>query len=313
MTATSTDTYDQIGIREDLVDMIWDVTPTETPFISNAPKGKAKQTLHEWQTDSLAAIDNTTAIEGADATFAAASATTRVGNRTEILTETVIISGTLEATDRAGRDREMAYQEIKRGKEIKRNMESNVVGINNASAVGSATVRRELGSYTTWCATNTSNGAGGADPTGDGTDPAVDGTQRAFTETLLGTVIDLIFNSGGDPNIIMAGSFNKRQLTGFSGNADEVKHDNSEQKVINAVSLYVSDYGTLKVVPNRFSRNRDVLVYESSFWSISMLRDMQSFDIAKIGDSERKQMLIEYTLEARNEASSGIIRDLTTS
>jgi hypothetical protein len=314
MTATSTDTYDQIGIREDLVDMIWDVSPTETPFISNAPKTKAKQTYHEWQTDSLASVSNTTAIEGADATFAPAAASTRLGNYTEILTKTVIISGTLEATDRAGRDREMAYQEIKRGKEIKRDMESNVCGINNARAAGDATTRRESASYTTWCTTNTSNGAGaGADPITIGSTAATDGTQRAFTETLLGTVIDSIFNSGGNPNIIMAGSFNKRALTGFSGNADEVKHNNESQKVINAVSMYVSDYGTLKVVPNRFSRSRDVLVYESSFWAIAMLRDMQSFDIAKVGDSSRKQMLCEYTLEARNEASSGIIRDLTTS
>ncbi len=309
----NTNTYDQIGIREDLVDRIWDVTPTETPFVSNAPKSSASQTLHEWQIDSLANIDNTTAIEGADASFSAAAATTRRGNYTEILTETVSISGTTEATDRAGRDREMAYQEIKRGKEIKRNMESNVCGLNNARAVGNNSTRRESASYSSWCVTNSSNGASGTDGTGDGTDVGNDGTQRAFTETLLGTVIDLVFNSGGNPNIIMAGSFNKRQLTGFSGNADEVKHDNSEKKVINAVSAYVSDYGTMKVVPNRFVRSRDVLVYEQSFWSIAQLRPMQSFPIAKIGDAERKQMLIEYTLEARNEASSGIVKDLTTS
>jgi hypothetical protein len=314
MSTTSTDTYDQIGIKEDLADMIWDVTPTETPFISNAPKTRAKQTVHEWQTDSLASVSNTTAIEGAAATFAVAAATTRLKNYTEILTLTVEISGTLESTDRAGRDREMAYQEIKRGKELKRNMESNCVGINNAYAVGNASTARESASYTTWCDTNTSNGAGaGADPSTIGSTAATDGTQRAFTETLLGTVIDSVFNAGGNPNIIMAGSFNKRAITGFSGNADEVKHDNSEKKVINAVSLYVSDYGTLKVVPNRFVRSRDVLVYESSFWAIAMLRDVHSFDIAKVGDAERKQILCEYTLEARNNASSGIIRDLTTS
>ncbi len=313
MTATSTDTYDQIGIREDLIDDIYDVSPTEVPFLSNAPKVSARQTVHEWQTDTLAAVVNTTAIEGADATFNNAPSTTRRLNYTEILTLTVEISGTLEATDRAGRDREMAYQEIKRGKEIKRNMESNMVGINNASAVGADTTRRELGAYTNWCNTNTSNGAGGSDAAAGGGAAVTDGTQRIFTETLLGTVIDLIFNSGGNPNIIMAGSFNKRAITGFSGNADEVQHSNTDKSVINAVSLYISDYTTLKVVPNRFVRSRDVLVYEQSFWAIAQLRPMQSFDIAKIGDSERKQMLIEYTLEARNEASSGIIRDLTTS
>jgi hypothetical protein len=314
MSTTSTDTYDQIGIREDLANDIWDVSPTEVPFISNAPKTSASQTYHEWQTDSLASVSATTAIEGAAASFAVAAATSRIGNYTEILTLTVEISGTLEATDRAGRDREMAYQEIKRGKEIKRNMENNVCGINNAQAVGADDTRRESASYTTACTTNTSNGAGaGADPTTAMTTAATDGTQRIFTETILGTVIDSIFNAGGDPNIIMAGSFNKRAITGFSGNSDEVKSDNSDKTVINAVSLYISDYSTLKVVPNRFVRSRDVLVYEQSMWAIAQLRPMQSFDIAKVGDAERKQVLVEYTLMPRNEASSGIIRDCTTS
>lgn len=313
MTSTSTDTYDQLGIREDLTNDIWNVSPWETPFISNAPKTTAKQTVHEWQTDVLGSVSATTAVEGADATFATATATVRLLNYTEILTQTIIISGTLEATDRAGRDREMAYQEVMRGREIKRNMENNVCGINNASAVGNATTRRELGAYTNWNTTNTSNGAGGSDPSTIGSTATTDGTQRIFTETLLGSVIDGCFNEGGNPNILMAGSFNKRAITGFSGNADEVKHDNSEQKVINAVSLYISDYSTLKVVPNRFLRSRDVLVYESSFWAIAQLRPMHAFDIAKVGDSQRRQMLIEYTLEARQETSSGIVRDLTTS
>lgn len=313
MSTSSTDTFDQIGIREDLTNMIFDVSPTETPFISNARRTKAKQTTHEWQTDSLAAVSATTSVEGADASFSPASATTRLNNITEIIDKTVQVSGTLEATDRAGRDREMAYQEIKRGKEIKRDMEHHVVGLNNAKVTGSDSVARETASFQTWVNTNTSRGSGGSDPTGDGTDTATDGTQRAFTETLLGAVIDLIFNSGGDPDIIMAGSFNKRALTGFSGNADEKKIDVDGKKVINAVSVYISDYGSMNVVPNRFLRSRDVLVYEKSFWNLPMLREMQSTPIAKTGDSEKKQMLVEYALEASNEASSGIVADLTTS
>ena len=205
----------------------------------------------------------------------------------------------------------MAYQEVKRGKEIKRDMEHHVVGLNNAKASGNATTRRETASYSTWCATNTN--AVGADPAGTGADAASDGTQRAFTETLLGDVIDQIFNSGGNPDIIMAGSFNKRAITGFSGNADEVKHDNGDKKIINAVSVYISDYGQMSVVPNRFLRSRDVLVYEKSFWNLPMLREMKSEPIAKTGDSEKKLLTVEYCLEASNEASSGIIRDLTTS
>ncbi len=313
MSTTSTDTYDQIGIREDLTNVIWDVTPTETPFLSNAARVKAKQTLHEWQTDSLAAVSTSTAVEGADASFSAASATTRVGNRTEIIEKTAQISGTLEATDRAGRQREMAYQLVKRGKEIKRDMEHHLVGVNQAAVTGSATVARNLGSYSSWVATNDIFGSGGVSPTGDGTDARTDGTQAAFTETMLEDGIDLIFNSGGDPDIILAGSFNKRKITNFVGNSDTQNLETAAKHIVNAVSVYESDYGSMMVVPDRFVRSRDVLVYQKSFWNIAMLRDMQTEDIAKTGDSDKKQILVEYTLEAGNEASSGGVFDLTTS
>lgn len=317
MTATTTDTYDQVGIREDLADSIWDVSPEEVPFTSNCSRTGVDNTYFEWQTDSLAAVSDTTAVEGADATFAPAAATTRVGNYTEIISKTAITSGTLEATDRAGRAREMAYQVVKRAKEIKRDFEHHVVGLNNAQAAGNATTARETASYTCWANSNASTA--GTAGTGDGTTAAVDGTQRAFTETLLGAVIDACYVSGGNPDIIMAAPFNKRVLNSFAGNtvgggtAGQVQQDSSAKKVINAVGLYESDYGVLKVVPNRFLRARDVLVYEKSFWAIGELRGMQTSDIAKTGDSDKKQVLMEAGLMAKNEASSGIILDLTTS
>jgi len=198
-------------------------------------------TYFEWQTDSLADVSANTAVEGADASFSAASPTTRLGNYTEIITKTAITSGTLEATDRAGRAKEMAYQVLKRAKEIRRDAEHHLVGLNNPYAAGNATTARETASVQTWFTTNTSRGATGADATGDGSDAPTDGTQRAFTETLLGEVIDSCYQEGGNPDVIMAAPFNKRKLTGFAGNADEVKHDNTDRKIINAVSVYVSD------------------------------------------------------------------------
>lgn len=312
MTATSTDTYDQIGIRESLSDIIYNISPEETPFFSNCAKMDVDNTFFEWQTDSLAAVSGDTAIEGADATFAPAAATVRLGNYTEIITKTAIISGTLETTDRAGRQREMAYQVLKRAKEIRRDAEHHLVGVNNASAAGNATTARETASYQTWIKANSSRNGAGADPVTAGSTAATDGTQRAFTETILGTVIDACYVSGGNPNIIMAAPFNKRALTGFSGNADEVKSDNSTKKVINAVSVYVSDYGEMKVVPNRFVRARDVLVYEQDYWKVAVLRGMQNTEIAKTGDAEKRQVLMEFGLCAANASSSGIVADLTT-
>lgn len=312
MSATSTDTYDQIGIREDLSDSVWDVSPEEVPFSSNCKKVSVDNTYFEWQTDSLAAVSADTAVEGDDATFAAASPTTRVGNYTEIIEKTAITSGTLEATDRAGRGKEMAYQVAKRVKEIKRDFEHHLVGLNQAQVAGNATTARKTASYSAFVATNTDFGATGADPTGDGTDAATDGTQRPFTETELSAVIDACWLSGGNPTVIMANAFNKRALNGFSGHADQVRHDAADKSVINAVSVYESDYGVMQVVPNRFLRARDVLVMEKDYWAIAILRGMQNTPIAKTGDAEKRQVLMEAGLMAKNEASSGIIRDLNT-
>lgn len=313
MSTTTTDTYDQIGIREDLSDVISNISPEEVPFFSNCSKEDVTNTLYEWQTDSLAAVDTDTAVEGADATFAPAAPTTRLQNYTEIIEKTAAVSGTVEATDRAGRAREMAYQVLKRAKEIRRNAEHHLVGISQARVVGTDAVARKTASLQTWMATNTSRGATGTDPAGDGTDAPGDGTQRAFTEDLLGTVIDSIYVEGGNPDVIMANAFNKRALTGFSGNADEVKHDNTDRTIINAVSVYQSDYNTISVVPNRFLRARDVLILEMDYWAISVLRPMNNTEIAKTGDAEKRQVLMEFGLCAKQEASSGIVADLTTS
>jgi len=313
MSTTSTDTYDQVGIREELSDLIYSISPEDTPFFSNCGSMEVDNTFFEWQTDDLAAVSTDTAVEGADATFAPASATTRVGNYTEIIEKTAMTSGSLEATDRAGRNREMAYQVLKRAKEIRRDFEHHLVGLSNAKAAGSASVARETASVQTWLATNTNRGATGADPTGDGSDTPTDGTQRAFTEALLGDVIDKCYISGGNPHVIMAAPFNKRAMNAFSGNADAKDFGTEGKKIINAVSLYESDYGAMKVVPNRWLRARDVLVLEMDYWKIATLRPMRNTEIAKTGDAEKRQVIMEAGLCAANESASGIVADLTVS
>lgn len=314
MSTTSTDTYDQIGIREDLINTIYNVDPAQTPFLSMAPKATAAQTLHEWQTDGYAAVADNKAIEGADASFAAASPTVRLTNRTQISDKTVFISDTLEATDRAGRDKEMTYQIMKSGVELKRDMENGLVGLNNAAVAGSTSVARELASMQSYINTNTSIGSGGANPTGDGTDARTDGTQRAFTEALLEAVVDSIFSNAGEmADTILLGSFNKRAMNAFTGRATSTDHNVAAKSIISAADVYKSDYGDIKIIPDRFSRARDALVYKKDKWAVTFLRNMKTKDIAATGDAEKKLMTVEYTLEARNEASSGIVADLTTS
>lgn len=316
MATTTTDTYDiSSGVREELADVIYNVSPEDTPFFSNAAKMDVDNSLFEWQTDSLAAVDANVAVEGANATRTADSDTTRLTNYTEILEKTASVSGTAEAVDRAGRDKEMTYQMVKKAKELRRNAEHHMIGVDpNPKAAGNASTARETASLQTWMVTNTSRAGGAGDnPTGDGTDAPTDGTQRAFTEALLGEVLDSCFVEGGNPDVIMANTFNKRALNGFSGNSDSKDLDIGGKRLINAVSVYESDYGIMSVIPNRWLRARDVLVLEMDYWKVAMLRPLQSYELAKMGDSEARQVVMEYGLCAANEASSGIVADLTTS
>jgi len=313
MSSSSTDTYDSVGIREDLSNIIYNVEPDTTPFLSMAPKTQAKSTTHEWQTDNLDAVTDNKAVEGADASFAPATATVRLTNFCQIGQKTAMVSGTLESTDRAGRDREMNYQMMKRGLELKRDMENALVGLNNAKAVGSATVARETASMQAYIATNTSKGSGGADPAGTGADARTDGTQRVFTEAMLEAVVDSIFtNSGEFADTVLVGSFNKRKMNGFTGRASTTDHNVAAESIISAADVYKSDYGDLKIVPSRFSRSRDALVYNKNKFAVAYLRDMKTKEIAATGDAEKRQVIVEYCLEARNEKSSGIVADLTT-
>jgi len=303
-------TYAGIGIREDLTDVIYNISPTETPFLTSIGKGKASNTLHEWQTDALAAATTNAQVEGDDINALTATATTRVQNYMQISTKAIVVSGTMDAVLKAGRKSELAYQLAKRGKELKRDMEQTLVG-NQAGNAGSASVGRKTRALENWYASNTSGGTSYATATGI-TATATDGTTRAFTESLLKNVLKSVFSAGGDPTMLMVGPYNKQVVSSFTGNA--TRFDKSEdKKLIASIDVYASDYGELKVVPNRFQRERTAHVLDLEYWSVSYLRPIQTSDIAKTGDSEKKFMVVEYGLESRNEAASGVIADITTS
>ncbi len=319
----TSETYPHIGIREDLADIVYNIDPTETPFMTMCGRGTATQPLHEWQTDSLEAANNRNAqIEGDDPTFTILTPTVRLHNQTQISRKEIIISGTLEATDRAGRQSELAYQLGKRSRELKRDMEANVTQ-NSPVEAGAASGgdARESGGYETWMMTdgNASRGAGGSeadntvltDQPDDGAQPT-DGTARAFAESDLKSVIQNVWNEGGNPGVIMVGPTNKQNLSAFSGNT--TRFDRSEDmRLVTAIDVYVSDFGEHRVVPNRFSRDRSALIIDTEYWSIDYLRGFRQEALAKTGDAEKRQLLVEYTLRASNQKSSGIVADLTTS
>jgi len=308
-------TYEAIGNREDLSDVVYRIDPTETPFMSSIEKEKAAAVNHEWQTQALAAVNTGNAqLEGDDAVADTTTSTVRLGNVCQISRKTPRVTGTQRAVEHAGRDDEMAYQEMLKGLELKRDMESILIGTNQAKNVGNSSTPRVTASVLSWIKSNTAKGSGGADPSAaDGTGTRTDGTQRAFTEANLKTALQSIWNNGGKPDTIMTGGFNKQVFSTFTGRASPIE-DTKRKKITASVDAYESDFGTLKVVANRFSRPRDVLVLQMDMWALAYLngRKMVSLPLAKTGDSERKEILSEFALEARNEKASGGVFDLTT-
>jgi uncharacterized protein DUF5309 len=309
-------TYQAIGNREDLSDDIYRIDPSDTPFMSAVERERATAVNHEWQTQALASVDTANAVlEGDDATTDTATPTVRLGNICQISDKVARVTGTQQAVEHAGRDDEMAYQEMLKGLELKRDMESILVGTNQAKVTGDTTTARKLASILAWIATNDVFDSGGSSPSPiDGTDARNDGTQRAFTEAQLKSSLSAIWTSGGKPDTIMAGAFNKQTFSTFTGRATPTE-DTRAKKIVASVDAYESDFGTLKVIPNRFMRTRDVLILQTEMWAVAYLkgRKFVSIPLAKTGDSERRQILSEYTLVARNEKSSGGVFDLTTS
>lgn len=316
------DRYDATNsVREDLANIIYNISPEDTVFMSNVGRDTAKQTYTEWQTDALAAASTTNAqIEGDDAAADSLAATNRVGNYTQISRKVVATSGTLEAVDTAGYRSAMAYQMAKAASELKRDMETTLL-YNQAAVAGNSSTARKTAGLPAWLRSNVSKGSGGGDPTMSSTNDGypnaarTDGTQRTFTETMLKDVIQSVWTNGGSPKLLMVGPFNKRIASTFTGigetrfNVDGAK----PSTIIGAADIYVSDFGNVSIVPSRFQRERDAFVVDPEYAAVSYLRNFQTEDLAKTGDSAKKMIVVEYALKVRTEKAHGIIADLTTS
>ncbi len=303
-------TYLTTGNREDLTDFIYDISPTATPFMNGVARATAKLTLHEWQTDTLAAAAANQQLEGDDPSTDVVVATVRLGNRTQISTKTPRVTGTQEVVVSAGRKSEMRYRIFQASRELKRDMEFALLQ-NGAAVTGNGTTARVLAGLLSWVATNDDFGAGGASPTGDNTDSRTDGTQRAVTEAQLKTVLAAAWEAGGNPDCILVGSFVKQEMSTFGGNATRYIGA-GERRLEASIDLYDSDFGELEIKPDHFSRGRDAWVLETRMWAVAYLRTFRLMDLAKTGDSDHKHLLVEFSLEARSEASGGLIADLNT-
>lgn len=312
VTANTYQAFQAIGNREDLADIIYRVAYTDTPFLSAVSKTKATAVNHEWQTQALtAASASNKQVEGDEFSLTAAVPTVRLGNYCQIANKVPRVSGTQQAVKTAGRADEMEYQIMLRGIELKTDMEMSLVGQNVAKAAGSSSTARALAPVQSWIKTNTSKS--GSDPSAaDGTGTRTDGTQRQFTEAQLKTVLASIWGTGGKPDTIQVGSFNKQVFSSFTGRATQTEVT-SAKKITNAVTVYESDFGSLNIMANNFLRSRDALILQTDMWSVAYLRNMKTVDIAKTGDADAVALICEYTLEADNEKASGGVFDLTTS
>jgi hypothetical protein len=310
------DSYDVVGIREDLSDMIYDISPDETPFYTACAKVKASNTYHEWQTDSLRTSAANAHIEGDDTTANSRTPTTRLGNYTQIFKNAVVIPGTDTGLNKAGRAKEMAYQVMKIAKEQKLDIEKALFD-NNARAAGNSTTARELAGIPAWMITNIDfqSGDSGANPTGDGTNARTDdGTPTAFSQTKFDAVMQSTWESGGKPTTCYLSAFQMNKALAFVGNNNQRSNISADaDKVIKHMAVYVTPWGTVEFKPTRENRGRDVFIMQDDMWAVASLRPTKNESLAKTGDSEKRQVLTELTLISRNEAASGASFDNTTS
>ena len=316
------DTYDSVNaMREDLADVIYNIAPTETPFMSNASKGSATNTLHQWNTDALAAVAVNAQIEGDNVDGAALTDVVRLTNYTQICHKAVTISGTDDAVNNAGMGKQMAYQMAKAGKEIKRDMENALVGIEQAKVAGSASAARKSASVGTWYGGNipgtstaaanfATNGSPSASPAGTGATAIAGGTNRTYTETLLKAGLLKAFDLGGNPDTVLMTASHKQLASAFNGVATKYK-DASDKVSIGTTDIYVSDFGEVAFVPDRFQNANRVDILQMDMWAIDFLRPFQTKDLARTGDSDKKMMLAEWCLTAKAPNASYGIFNLT--
>jgi hypothetical protein len=319
-------TYEAKGIREDLSDLISDISPTQTPFQSNVGTRDAENTYFEWQTDSLAAASADAVVEGQDlSTFTAVTPTARMGNYCQINMVDFIISGTEQTVLKAGRASEVGYQAAKAAKELKRNVEKAALLNGVGAVVGGTAIARVTAGLPGWLYTNqvstavTAPSYTGSTPTGAAEVWKNFGTPTAFTEAMLQSVMQQAFTSGGEPSMLMVSPYNKTVVSAFTGIAgSRYNVDGAEPSVIiGAADIYVSDFGNLSVVPNRFfttvkdagsaAMNDWAFLIDPDEVKIATLRPYSIEALAKSGDADKRMALTEWGLQVNNEAAHGIV------
>jgi hypothetical protein len=295
-----------IGNREDLINTIFRISPTTTPVLSMSAKTKASATLHEWQTQDLAAAASNAQAEGDTLTAKVVTPTVRLNNKTQIASKAVVVSGTQQAVNTAGRKDEMGYQLSLVALECKRDMEFGLCQ-NNVTATAPRLSRGLLG----WSGDNADSGVGYVAPvyTANPGTVQTDGTQTTFTETRLKNMLQKVFTAGGNPDTLLLPPIAKQTFSSFTGNSTRFKKA-EDQKLNAAVEVYVSDFGDLKAIPDRFMRVREVFALQSDKIAVAYLRPFQTIELATTGDAQQRQLVVEYCMEMRAPKAHGVVADI---
>jgi hypothetical protein len=306
-------TYGAVGNREDLSDIVYNVDPTETPYLSSMPKAKATNTKHEWQTRALTAASGSNAnIEGDDATTDASTANTRLDNQCQIADKVARVSGTQEEVNKAGATSEMARQMADRMKELKRDVETSLLQ-NIAKVVGTDTSARVCAGLPTYIKTNIDKASDGTAAAGTGANIYTNGTARALLESSVEAALALAWTNGGTPSKGYLNAFQKRKFAGFSGSSSK-QLDGATKRVVNSVDFYIDPLGNeVSLVPCRQMPTDMIYFVDPEYVKFCTLRNFTTTDLAKTGDSIRKQIIVEFTQEVCNEKAHAAVYDLTTS
>jgi hypothetical protein len=303
----------RVGVREDLDDKIAELFPDETPFQKSIGRATASNTYTEWQIDGLTAAnhDNKT-IQGDDLANEVRANTSRVGTHTQIFKKVAAASTTVEATTKAGRRSELAREVMKAGREIRTDREKRFLG-NYASVAATAGVAGETAGALAWLTSNVSRGAAGANGgfAAGIVAAATNGTQRAYTEALLKPVLQSIWAAGGMPKMVFTNGTQKQTEAAFTGLAQQRRETGDKAiTIVAGADIYLSDFGPVQFVPDRFASGRDALIIDPEYWDVAVLDPMKTMDLAKTGLATRKALYEETSLRCLNQAASGVIADL---
>lgn len=299
-------THKAVGNREDLSDTIFDISPTDTPFTTNAQRDTASAVQVEWQVDELAAaVANNAHIEGDDATTNTAAPTQRLSNVVQLLDKVPRVSSTQQSVNSAGRRNELNYQVQKANREIKRDLEMSLTGT-QAGTAGATNAARTMAGFACWAFDNQVKlGANATTPavtSGYPSTAPTAGTDVALTEAHLKSAIGLAWDNGGDPSVVMVGRSDKQSISGFTGIATQYRDNQKDGPavIIGSADVYVSDFNTHYIVANRFQPSDNVYILDFEFLCVSFLQPFGMEKLAKTGHSDRVMISAEATLKVKS-------------